>query len=85
VGRNRHSTFYVEADIAIVLIPIGDIDFSGDGFAADDPRYVVIARTDKARSFWSRVNRWVHRDALTNKDDIIPENQAKRPIIEFLA
>jgi hypothetical protein len=81
-----HSTFFVEGvDISIVLVPIENSAFSGDGFDADDPRYVVIARSDRTRSFWSRVNRWVHRDALIDAEDAKVENRAKRPIIEFLA
>lgn len=80
-----HNTYFVEGcDISIVLIEIPESEFGGDGYDADDPRYIVIARTDRTRSFWSRVNRWVHRDALINAEDATPENQAKRPIIEFL-
>jgi hypothetical protein len=80
-----HSTFFVEGvDISIILIPIAGSDFTGDGYGADDPRYVVIARNDRTRSWWSRVNRWVHKNALINPEDANVENRAKRPIIEFL-
>ena len=81
-----HSTYFVEGcDISITLIEVPETAFGGEGYVADDPRYVVIARSDKTRSFWSRVNRWVHRDALVNAEDAVPANQAKRPIIEYLA
>lgn len=81
----HYSTFFVEGvDIAITLIRIEDVMFTGDGWDADDPRYVVVARNDRTRSYWSRVNRWVHKDALIEPADATFENRAKRPIIEFL-
>lgn len=77
-----HSEYYVEGvDVAIELIPVGE----GDGYVNDDPQYTVMSRADKARGYWSRVNRWVHKDALIEATDATFGNRAKRPIIEFLA
>jgi hypothetical protein len=80
----NYSTYFVEGtDLSIVLVPFETINISGDGNEGD-PLYVVVARTDKARSYWSQVNRWVHKDALITAEDASFENRAKRPIIEFL-
>lgn len=79
------NTFFVEGvDIRIELVETDDITLIGDGFAADDPRYVVVAREDAARSYWSKINRWVHKDAFIEPSEATAENRAKRPILEFI-
>jgi hypothetical protein len=55
-----------------------------DALPSFDPYYVVIDRRSRERSFWSRVNRWVPREALAWSGDDTPERRAKRPIVEFL-
>ena len=54
------------------------------------PDYIVINRSSRDQSPWSRCNRWFHKDILAlsslyNRTDLIldQDNRAKRPIIEF--
>lgn len=80
------NTFFVEGvGIRINLLPTDDVTLAGEGHTADDPRYIVVARDDSARSYWSKINKWVHRSAFINPDDAKSENRAKRPILEFLS
>jgi hypothetical protein len=60
------------------------IQFVGDieTYTGDRP-YIVIDRTDRSRSLWSRRNRWVHRSTLADSD-VTSATQASRPIVEFL-
>ncbi len=78
------NTFFVEGvDIRIELLPTNDVTATGDGYAQGEPQYIVAARDDASRSYWSKVNRWVHVDSLIEKSDATNENRAKRPIIQF--
>ena len=55
--------------------------------------YLVIDRSDSVATAWSRGNFWIHRDTLLTVDSLVnnmvvadylvPEKQARRPIIEF--
>jgi hypothetical protein len=54
------------------------------------PEYIVMHRASKDLNAWSRLNRWTHIDVLIKSaeynntvPDIIAENRARRPIIEF--
>ncbi len=78
----HYSTFFVEgADVSISLVPLDNVSTND---TQDYPKYIVVARKDASGSYWSRINRWVHKDALIFAEDGTYENRAKRPIIEFL-
>ncbi|MFN9954737.1 MAG: hypothetical protein ACK55I_16700, partial [bacterium] len=58
------------------------------------PDYITIARNSINKNAWSRSNRWFHIDVINATADYnnnpqiatdlaLPENKAKRPIIEF--
>jgi hypothetical protein len=62
-----------------------DIEFiPAQLFSAIDPQYVVCSRQDKARSYWSRINRWVSGEALEWFSGKTQERQAKRAICEYV-
>jgi len=59
-------------------------------FGSVKPEYIVMHRASKDLNAWSRLNRWIHIDVLLKTaeytktvPEIVAENRARRPIIEF--
>ena len=78
-----------------IQIPFGESNFDEFPFSEAygyplEKDYIVINRASRDGNFWSKYNRWFHRDvlelslSLTNQGVLLDENKkATKPIIEF--
>lgn len=64
--------------------------FDESVFGSVEPEYIVMHRASKDLNAWTRLNRWFHIDVILKTaeyngttPDIVSENRARRPIIEF--
>lgn len=87
IFRNDDNTEF--NDIPFMVENVGRsirlVDFS-DPIESEDPDYITIERGSQNGNNWSRTNRWIHKNQITdiNLEDI-NAIQAVRPIIQFNA
>lgn len=84
------SQYSITESVLFDATPFDDLPFSESTSYAGKPDYIVINRSSKDRSPWSRYNRWFHKNVIEDSaivngkvPDIDQSLRAVRPIIEF--